>query len=83
MPTIAGVSEAEQEIFAANIHERWVLENHRKGITTAISRVTGEEQMVPYERLTEQIKEYDRMLVRTMLCCLSTNGYEVRKRGGG
>lgn len=37
--------------------------------------------MVPYEDLTEQIKEYDRMLVRTMLYCLSTNGYEVRKKG--
>jgi hypothetical protein len=80
MPTIAGVTEAEQEILAANAHMRWVLENHRNGITTRISSLTGEEQMVEYEELTEQVKEYDRMLVRTVLYGLSTNGYEVRKR---
>jgi hypothetical protein len=81
MKTIAGVTPEQQEIMAANVHERWLLENHRNGITSRISAVTGEEQMVDYEDLTEKVKEYDRMLVRTILYGLATNGFVVVKRG--
>ena len=63
------------ETFAAAIHERWIVENRRNGVTTAISRLTGEEQMVPYDDLSDTVKEYDRMMVRTFLHVLATMGY--------
>ena len=55
---------------AAAVHDAWIAENHSNGITTRVSSLTGEEQMVPYAQLSEPVKEYDRKLVRTVLAAL-------------
>lgn len=70
----------EIELFAAAVHDAWMRENRKHGVTTAISRLTGEEQMVEYCELSEPVKEYDRAMVRTFLDVCDANGYEVVKR---
>jgi len=61
------------ETVAAKVHEAWVNDNRKNGITTRISSVYGEEQMVPYEQLSESIKEYDRQLVRTVYAAIEAS----------
>lgn len=55
------------ETLASGAHDSWMESNRANGVTTAISRLTGEEQMVPYEDLSEQVKEYDRQMVRGVI----------------
>lgn len=53
------------------------MEQQRKdGNTSRISK-GGEEMMVPYARLSESCKEYDRVTVRAVLDALDAIGYAV------
>ena len=55
------------EQLAERAHDSWMQSNLSNGITTRISSLTGEEQMVPYAALSEQVKEYDRQMVRGVI----------------
>lgn len=53
------------EVVAARVHEAWMLQKRETGITSRLSE-SGEEQMVPYEQLSDPIKELDRTTVRAV-----------------
>lgn len=55
------------ERLAERAHDSWMQSNRTNGITTRISSLTGEEQMVPYVDLSELVKEYDRQMVRGVI----------------
>ena len=53
------------EVVSAKVHEAWMESKRAQGITSRQSE-TGEELMVPYERLSESAKELDRATVRAV-----------------
>ena len=53
------------ELVAAKVHEAWMNSKKKRGITTRKSE-SGEELMVPYEKLSEEAKELDRASVRAV-----------------
>ena len=53
------------EKVAAKVHEAWMDAKRARGVTSRRSE-TGEELMVPYERLSEEAKELDRSSVRAV-----------------
>ena len=53
------------EAVAAKVHEAWMESKRVQGHTTRLSE-SGEELMVPYERLSESAKELDRATVRAV-----------------
>jgi hypothetical protein len=53
------------EEVAAMVHEAWMEGKRRDGHATRKSE-SGEELMVPYERLSEEAKELDRRTVRAV-----------------
>ena len=53
------------EAVAAKVHEAWMESKRARGVTSRRSE-TGEELMVPYERLSEDAKELDRSSVRAV-----------------
>ena len=57
LPDIEAVSE--------KVHEAWMASKRAQGVTSRKSE-TGEEQMVPYEELSEEQKEIDRVTVRAV-----------------
>jgi len=58
------------EAVAAKVHEAWMAGKRAQGITTRPAE-DGEEQMVPYEQLSEKAKEADRITVRTVYAALA------------
>lgn len=64
--------EGTVEKLAASAHASWIESNRVNGITTAPSRLTGEEQMRPYAELSELVKEYDRRMARGVMLTLRT-----------
>jgi hypothetical protein len=68
---------ALRDELASDAHQAWVDENTRNGITTRISSLTGEEQMVPFDQLSDPVKAYDYALVDVILASLSTRGYHI------
>lgn len=69
--------EAFVEMLSASVHEAWVAAQRANGHTSAVSRLTGEEQMVPYAELSEGVKEYDRVTVRAVLAAIHAAGYRL------
>jgi hypothetical protein len=57
------------EIVAAKVHEAWMESKRAQGVTTRKSE-KGEEQMVPYEQLSEEAKEVDRTTVRAVYAAI-------------
>lgn len=55
-------SQARLEAVSAQVHKAWMEGKTRKGITSRLSE-SGEELMVPYERLSEDAKDADRNTV--------------------
>jgi hypothetical protein len=53
------------EAVAARVHEAWMEAKRARGVTSRRSE-TGEELMVPYDRLSEEAKELDRSSVRAV-----------------
>jgi len=68
------------EKLAERAHSSWMESNEKNGITSRISSLTGEEQMVPYSELSEQVKEYDRAMVRGVLKDIDYLGYQIIKK---
>ena len=53
------------ELVAARVHEAWMQNKRRTGVTTQTLE-SGEELTVPYEELSEGAKQLDRATVRSV-----------------
>lgn len=53
------------ERMAEVAHNEWLAEKRRRGVTTWPNE-RGVEQMVPYDDLGEDVKEFDRIVVRAI-----------------
>jgi hypothetical protein len=69
------------EALSAEMHNAWMEANRANGVTTAISRLTGEEQMVPYDDLSDVVKEYDRAGAHAFLDTIARLGFEIAPQG--
>lgn len=58
------------EAVAAAVHESWRQQKRAEGITSAPSQLTGEEQMRPYEELSQPVQEHDRATVRAVYAAI-------------
>jgi hypothetical protein len=71
----------EIELLSRREHERWCWQRrlqgwiYRRGKKNDAQKTTP--YLIPYERLTEKIKEYDRETVRLIPKLLAQAGYEV------
>jgi hypothetical protein len=59
------MSLPDVEEVSAKVHEAWMEAKRRAGVTTRKSE-SGEELMVPYEKLSEEAKDLDRSTVRAV-----------------
>jgi len=57
------------EVVAAKVHEAWINSKLKQGVTRRNSE-TGEELMVPYNKLSEEAKELDRATVRAVYAAI-------------
>jgi hypothetical protein len=61
------------EEVSAKVHEAWMESKRRQGVTSRKSE-RGEEMMVAYEQLSEELKEIDRTTVRTVYEAIHSAG---------
>lgn len=59
------------ERLSEEVHNSWWQERLRQGIV-------DHPDMIPYNDLAENIKEYDRVTVRTVLLALNKQGYNFK-----
>jgi dihydroorotase len=57
------------ETVAAKVHDAWMHSKLKTGVTSRSSE-TGEELMVPYDKLSEAAKELDRASVRAVYAAI-------------
>ena len=57
------------ELVAAKVHDAWIESKRAQGVHSRKSE-SGEELMVPYERLSEGAKELDRSTVRAVYAAI-------------
>jgi hypothetical protein len=57
------------EAVAEKVHDAWMESKRAQGMNSRKSE-TGEELMVPYERLSEEQKEVDRATVRAVYAAI-------------
>ncbi len=67
------------EAMAKSAHDCWYQEYLKLGYKSRKAE-WGEEFMVPYEDLSNQGKEFDRVIMRAILAAFETNGYIVREK---
>lgn len=60
-------------------HNEWMREKIRRGVTTWPNE-RGYEQLVPYSELSEDVKEFDRIVVGAIMKILSTKGLVYNNR---
>ena len=70
------------EMVAAKVHEAWMETKRAQGVTTRKSQA-GEELMVPYEQLSEEARELDRVTVRAVYEALREAEREEAEAAGG
>jgi hypothetical protein len=71
------------EELARNNHDHWARKRIDEGWRYGASRNDARKEhpdLVPYERLTESEKEYDRKTVVEALKSIVALGYEIKKR---
>jgi RyR domain len=66
------------EIVAAKVHEAWMNSKKKRGITTRKSE-SGEELMVPYEKLSDEAKELDRASVQAVYAAIEEAKHETTR----
>lgn len=71
-PGAPGADLVEQ--LAADGHNAWMDAQRARGITSRLA-ADGEEQMVPYEQLSDAAQELDRCSVRAVLIVLRHLGF--------
>lgn len=64
------------EQLSAKVHEAWMDLKREQGITSRLAD-DGEEQMVPYNQLSERSKDADRQTVIATLKAAQTLGYNL------
>ena len=57
------------EVVSAKVHEAWIESKKAKGVTSRKSE-SGEEMMVPYEKLSEACKDLDRNTVKAVYAAI-------------
>ena len=57
------------EVVSAKVHEAWMKTKLSQGVTSRKSE-KGEEMMVPYEQLSDEVKELDRGTVRSVYAAI-------------
>jgi len=74
----------EVEKLAEMEHERWCEERRRQGWTYASGKKNIKKKtsphLVPWEKLSEEIKEYDRNMVRGLPSFLAQAGFQIYRR---
>lgn len=60
------------ELVSAAVHDAWMKKNLENGITSRKSASTGEEFMVPYDQLSEDAKDSDRVTVRAVYSAIES-----------
>lgn len=71
------------ETLASSNHDTWALGKIANGYT--MGKKTDDKKkthkdLIPYEDLSEEIKEYDRQSVNSTIEALYALGYEIRKK---
>jgi hypothetical protein len=61
------------EVVSAKVHEAWMESKRKQGVSSRKSE-SGEEMMVAYDELSEELKEIDRTTVRTVYEAIRTAG---------
>ena len=72
-----------QEKLAENTHEVWALQRMQQGWTFGPERNDQKKEhpnLVPYDQLTEEDKDYDRNTAMETLKTIILLGYEIRKK---
>lgn len=59
------------ELVSAKVHEAWMGSKRANGVTTRKSE-SGEELMVPYDKLSEAAKALDRNTVKTVYAAIQS-----------
>lgn len=57
------------ELVSSKVHEAWMESKKAQGVTTRKSE-SGEELMVPYEKLSDQAKDLDRNTVKAVYAAI-------------
>lgn len=70
------MDQSTVEKVAAKVHEAWIDLKKSQGVTTRLAD-DGEEQMVPYEQLSERAKQADRNTAAATLSALEALGYSI------
>jgi hypothetical protein len=70
---------ALRDDLASDAHDAWMEENARNGITSRLSSLTGEEQMVPFADLSPAVQQYDYALVDVIIASLKRRGYALMR----
>lgn len=71
------------EKLAKNTHENWAAQRLKDGWKYGIKRNDEKKEhpsLVPYEELTEEEKEYDRITSRETLKFIIKSGYKIEKK---
>lgn len=71
--------DALVEAMAKSAHDSWWETYKKLGYTSRLAP-WGEEFMVPFEELSEQGKEFDRVIMRAILAAFDREGYLVLKK---
>lgn len=77
------LAEGQIETLARAEHDRWVAEREADGWTWApVKDVEAKTSpyLVPYDELTEEIKDYDREPMRALVAQLAAAGYALVRR---
>lgn len=75
--------EPAVELLAKNIHDVWASKRMEEGWTWGPARSDALRQtpnLVPYDRLEEGEKDYDREVAKQTLKCLIRMGFEIRPK---
>lgn len=60
------------EVVSAKVHDAWMQSKRTAGVTTR-KLETGEELMVPYDKLSDAAKELDRGTVRAVYAAIEAS----------
>lgn len=67
------------EVVSEKVHDDWVAQKLAAGVTSRPSQATGEEQIAPWDCLSDTVKELDRATVRVVYKAI-TESYGGRVR---
>lgn len=79
---LSGDLEDLLEALAKNAHDVWALQRYKDEWRWGPSRndeAKTHPNLVPYEALADDVKDYDRVLVKNTLCAIVALGYRISK----